>query len=653
MANLIIPPRDLPAATQVFPGDALVVDNGSTVSKATPAQIVNAGRPFATTQEAEAGTVSGKTMTPLTTAAAIAARTAAAVETAVAKLVFPNYADALAGAPDTSSSIGVIAALVGGIEVRWQRDPLGTALGGGWSPALEATVEHYDGDIAEAFSIATDLQVTRNYSAPALTVPAASYIRGRATITRTVTGNLLGGASTGAMIEGLRLNMNRTGLGNLPGHGMSLRGDDITVRDVRVYDYGSDGVGGGSGVLIMPTTGQPFAMRPRLADAHLAADPLSTIGIGWIFDTSRYGFVSNVLVEGAVGGIGYAHEPKNDARFTNMSALTAAASKVALAYGQESGFAPSFNLASGLLSAECDTAIVTGTNATGNLFNGVLSKESGSPGTSPTSRTVQMTGAGATQNAIFAMASHGAPDEVIYLNIPQTFAQVASYDTSPLIAVFAADATKSVIDIVHPGARASIFGAISDLSGQSTKGATANVVSSNGTREYLGSISGSFTYRLTASGATFFGTHNWRFEDATGVYLAGGTDGAVGSNFGLVHNIPGTARTGGITHAIAAGSQAWVFRTGNADVAEITQTDIRPWVTNVYDLGTSARRFRDLFCRRLRPGAGVVIWESGAGSPEGVISAVVGSMWTREDGGPGTTLYIKESGTGTTGWVAK
>jgi len=41
------------------------------------------------------------------------------------------------------------------------------------------------------------------------------------------------------------------------------------------------------------------------------------------------------------------------------------------------------------------------------------------------------------------------------------------------------------------------------------------------------------------------------------------------------------------------------------------------------------------------------------GTPEGVITAGIGSTATRTDGGAGTTLYVKESGTGNTGWVAK
>lgn len=52
-------------------------------------------------------------------------------------------------------------------------------------------------------------------------------------------------------------------------------------------------------------------------------------------------------------------------------------------------------------------------------------------------------------------------------------------------------------------------------------------------------------------------------------------------------------------------------------------------------------------------GAGGALWLSGSGSPEGVVTAVVGSLYTRTDGGASTTLYVKESGTGNTGWVAK
>jgi hypothetical protein len=43
----------------------------------------------------------------------------------------------------------------------------------------------------------------------------------------------------------------------------------------------------------------------------------------------------------------------------------------------------------------------------------------------------------------------------------------------------------------------------------------------------------------------------------------------------------------------------------------------------------------------------------GTGTPEGVVAAGIGSIFHRTDGGAGTSLYIKEAGASTTGWVAK
>ena len=43
---------------------------------------------------------------------------------------------------------------------------------------------------------------------------------------------------------------------------------------------------------------------------------------------------------------------------------------------------------------------------------------------------------------------------------------------------------------------------------------------------------------------------------------------------------------------------------------------------------------------------------SGTGDPEGVVTANVGSLWLRTDGGAGTIAYVKNTGTGNTGWGA-
>jgi hypothetical protein len=50
---------------------------------------------------------------------------------------------------------------------------------------------------------------------------------------------------------------------------------------------------------------------------------------------------------------------------------------------------------------------------------------------------------------------------------------------------------------------------------------------------------------------------------------------------------------------------------------------------------------------------GGITWTSGSGSPEGVVTAPVGSLYSRSDGGLLTSLYVKQSGTGNTGWAGK
>ena len=51
--------------------------------------------------------------------------------------------------------------------------------------------------------------------------------------------------------------------------------------------------------------------------------------------------------------------------------------------------------------------------------------------------------------------------------------------------------------------------------------------------------------------------------------------------------------------------------------------------------------------------AGSVGWFQGNGTPEAAVAAPVGSFYSRKDGGAGTSFYVKESGSGNTGWIGK
>lgn len=96
-----------------------------------------------------------------------------------------------------------------------------------------------------------------------------------------------------------------------------------------------------------------------------------------------------------------------------------------------------------------------------------------------------------------------------------------------------------------------------------------------------------------------------------------------------------------------AGSDVQVTLNGIAD------NSFAPFPDNTLSSGTSSARWANNYATNFRPGAGTAIWTSGTGTPEGAVTAPVGSLFTRTDGGAGTTFYVKESGSGNTGWVAK
>lgn len=101
----------------------------------------------------------------------------------------------------------------------------------------------------------------------------------------------------------------------------------------------------------------------------------------------------------------------------------------------------------------------------------------------------------------------------------------------------------------------------------------------------------------------------------------------------------------------AAAATAYIGALGASTLG--CSVSVWPTVDNTNTLGDASYRWNNTYSVNFRPGAGTATWTSGAGTPEAVVTAVVGSLFTRTNGGAGTTLYIKESGTGNTGWVAK
>jgi hypothetical protein len=95
--------------------------------------------------------------------------------------------------------------------------------------------------------------------------------------------------------------------------------------------------------------------------------------------------------------------------------------------------------------------------------------------------------------------------------------------------------------------------------------------------------------------------------------------------------------TGSTYFDAARGGGDWYFRANGYGTPTISFSCVNGVLTALNGLGIGATR----------------IW-NGAGSPEGIYPAPVGSLFLRTDGGAGTSLYVKESGgASAAGWVAK
>jgi hypothetical protein len=143
-------------------------------------------------------------------------------------------------------------------------------------------------------------------------------------------------------------------------------------------------------------------------------------------------------------------------------------------------------------------------------------------------------------------------------------------------------------------------------------------------------------------------TPTWEYSTGVGTWSSfspiDGTDGFLqpGAVAWLLEDLPG-----------------WVPGTGGEYLIRITRTanpvpttpicdEIQLAVTTEYGWDQDGQ----VTLSAIELPGGVTI-SSGSGSPEGVETAPVGSTYHRTDGGAGTSFYVKESGSGNTGWVAK
>ena len=623
--------------------------------------------------KASAQRVQAETARTESIAARNAAEAAQAEAEDAAASIAPYASRAAAEAATVPASVDRIGVFAPNWDSIWyKRDAAGTALttgdGAKWSPDGVVTPEHWGaaGDgvtndhtaFLNAMAAPEHLTASGTFRLAGLGAPSKK-VSGRATLLRSTAGNMMTGNATGAHIEGWTFDMNRAEVSG-DGQGMSMFGSNFRIRDAEVRGFSRMASGGGTGVLAYSPDLLNKTNRGWLENLTLIGHTTTTAAetFGWILADVDYSFVSHIYAENIFGiATAYGHELKNTSSYNNLHALTTKQGIYGYGHGQQFAGQPGpvGNVGWGIVNAQCDRGVLVA-DGKWNLIGGSVTDWDNSP------QNISRMGVYGSENeegGVFPLhLVHGAGEGTgVHLRNAsrRNYVSVALHtpNSTKMVEFVQADTVGNMVNVLHTGARTSVIPYIVDTTGNGLKGVDANVVHSASTGERIGSRSGRFHDKLGSSGATPLSSAAWLFENDTSSRLTGLTP--EGDQFGLDHAVPGRVSTGALYHSSNAvtSNEYWELRTGGVNVLRWFGTVMRAVTDVAYDLGSSAFRFRDAFAQRIRPGAGTAIWTSGAGTPEGSVTAPVGSLYTRTDGGAATVLYIKETGSGNTGWVAK
>lgn len=194
---------------------------------------------------------------------------------------------------------------------------------------------------------------------------------------------------------------------------------------------------------------------------------------------------------------------------------------------------------------------------------------------------------------------------------------------------------------------------------------------------YPNVLGGTRMFKYTVDIAAIPGVAGFRTASNSPLFQASNSGGAAALSFGIGNQINAAVTAGGsmvtfhptdparlfATTAVNTGGGIPKIEMGDGTIAStnflgfFANADWRhnftltPFADVTYNLGSAARRYTDIFSSNFRPGAGTVLWTSGSGTPETSLTAVIGSLRARTDGRSGTSMYLKETGAGNTGWL--
>jgi hypothetical protein len=176
----------------------------------------------------------------------------------------------------------------------------------------------------------------------------------------------------------------------------------------------------------------------------------------------------------------------------------------------------------------------------------------------------------------------------------------------------------------------------------------ADVVESQVAGSSLGPVRS--VYRNNPDGGAngdFIGDHIFEANDATG---ARQTFGRVLGQIDDATAVSGTLQFG---ISVSGSMTTFLKLRSSAVTVGNSSTPVEPASDNAQSLGTISVRWSGVYATNCYVGNSGTFWTSGSGNPNGHVSAPVGSLYTDTSGTSGHTLWVKDTGTGNTGWTGK
>jgi hypothetical protein len=408
-------------------------------------------------------------------------------------------------------------------------------------------------------------------------------------------GNLRAVSSTDFVeIRDLTLNNNYS-VNADEGHVLSLTDCEyFTIENVRVTNFGNNGGSAGTGIIAAASAGtitHGLIDRVRV-DGDVAT---STDTNGVLIVDGRKSIISKAVVENIIS---FAAEYKNDTRYSLMSDIIADTASGGIVFGQNTAGVDGVDycaVSNATLKA-CDQGVVLG-EATYNVIGNIVNDSTSAPGTDIYGVHLSTD---SNQNVVHHILNFGAnADFSAYVRGDRNYVSIAAHDTASDVVTLSSGAEKNFFNILHPGARTSIFSSINDASGFDPDSTQGNVIHSPATGEYQGTLSGRYHWKLDpiASPGSLIAGQNVVFENDGDLLLTVRQPGTSGQVGGLSINTPSGSNYAGMqyNHQGGGANDYWQLLVGDIASYRFFTTTFRTVTDNTASLGTSSVRWQNVW----------------------------------------------------------